>query len=163
MSSSSSSLNSAFPAASFSLSSFRNLEAMGGPWVTTSWLTGGSRLEAHTTAGNSSSRRLEVSFMSAAAKAARSPAAETGLALAAPGQPAHMDFLILTETKAHPTALARIKLRHGMKIFNHSSHQQARKGVIIIAKPEHTIMESSLRESLEPGHIAAAVYEVNKS
>jgi hypothetical protein len=43
MSSSSSCLNSAFAAASFSPSSFRNLEAMGGPWVTmwwtTSWLT----------------------------------------------------------------------------------------------------------------------------
>jgi endonuclease/exonuclease/phosphatase (EEP) superfamily protein YafD len=50
-----------------------------------------------------------------------------------------------------------------MKISHHSSHQQARKGVIIIAKPEHTIMEGSLRESDEPGHIAAAVYEVNKS
>jgi hypothetical protein len=31
--------------------------------------------------------------------------------------------------------------------------------VIIIAKPEHMIMEGSLRESDEPGHIAAAVYE----
>jgi hypothetical protein len=62
MSSSSSCLNSAFAAASFSTSSFRNLEAIGGPWVTmwwtTSWLTGGSRFETHTTAGNSSSRRL---------------------------------------------------------------------------------------------------------
>ena len=75
----------------------------------------------------------------------------------------HLDFLILTETKAHPSALTRIKLRYGMKISHHSSHQQARKGVIIIAKPEHTIMEGSLRESDEPGHIAAAVYEVNKS
>jgi endonuclease/exonuclease/phosphatase (EEP) superfamily protein YafD len=35
--------------------------------------------------------------------------------------------------------------------------------VIIIARPEHKIMEGSLRESLEPGHIAAAVFEVNKS
>jgi len=75
----------------------------------------------------------------------------------------HLDFLILTETKAHPSALTRIKLRYGMKISHHSSHQQARKGVIIIAKPEHTIMEGSLREADEPGHIAAAVYEVNKS
>ncbi len=75
----------------------------------------------------------------------------------------HLDFLILTETKAHPSALTRIKLRYGMKISHHSSHQQAGKGVIIIAKPEHTIMEGSLRESGEPGHIAAAVYEVNKS
>jgi hypothetical protein len=63
----------------------------------------------------------------------------------------HLDFLILTETKAHPSALTRIKLRYGMKITHHSSHQQARKGVIIIAKPEHTIMEGSLRESGEPG------------
>ena len=73
------------------------------------------------------------------------------------------DFLILTETKAHPTALTRIKLRYGMKISHHSSHQQARKGVIIINKPEHSMMEGSNRESQEPGHIAAAVYEVNKS
>jgi hypothetical protein len=62
MSSSSSCLNSAFAAASFSPSNFWNLEAMGGPWVTmwwtTSWLTGGSRFEAHTTAGKSSRRRL---------------------------------------------------------------------------------------------------------
>ena len=29
-------------------------------------------------------------------------------------------------------------MRYGMKISHHSSHQQARKGVIIIAKPEHT-------------------------
>ncbi len=50
-----------------------------------------------------------------------------------------------------------------MKISHHSSHQQARKGVIIVAKHEHTIMEGSLRESVEPGNIAAAVYEVNKS
>ncbi len=75
----------------------------------------------------------------------------------------HLDFLILTETKAHPSALTRIKLRYGMKISHHSSHQQARKRVIIIAKPEHMIMEGSLRESGEPGHIVAAVYKVNKS
>jgi exonuclease III len=60
----------------------------------------------------------------------------------------HMDFLILTETKAHPTALARIKLRYGMKISHHSSHQQARKGVIIIARPEHTIIQYGLIRKL---------------
>jgi hypothetical protein len=62
MPSSSSCLNSALAAANFSLSSFRNLEAIGGPcvtmWCTTSWLTGGSRLDEQTTAGNSFSRRL---------------------------------------------------------------------------------------------------------
>ncbi len=50
MSSSSSCLNSAFAAASFSPSSLRNLEAMGGPWVTmwrtTSWLTGAAALKS---------------------------------------------------------------------------------------------------------------------
>jgi hypothetical protein len=76
---------------------------------------------------------------------------------------ANMDFLILTKWKAHPTALARSKLQHGMIISHHSSHQQARKGAIIIVKPEHTIMEGSLRKSLEPGLISATVYEVNKS
>ncbi len=55
-------LKFSFAAANFSPSSFLNLEAMGGPcvtmWWTTSWLTSGSHFEAHTTAGNSPSRRL---------------------------------------------------------------------------------------------------------
>jgi len=80
----------------------------------------------------------------------------------------HTDFLILTETRAHPSDLTqrnstRIKLRHGLKISHHSSHPQARKGVIICSKPEHIMMEGSARESENLGHIAAAVYEIRKS
>ncbi len=80
----------------------------------------------------------------------------------------HTDFLILTETRAHPSDLmqrnsTRIRLRHGMKISNHFSHPQARKGVIICSKPEHVLMEWSAWESENIGHIAAAVYEIRKS
>jgi hypothetical protein len=80
----------------------------------------------------------------------------------------HTDFLILTETRAHPLDLTqhnstRIRLQHSMKISHDSSHPKARKEVIICLNPDHFMMEGSARESENLGHIAAAVYEIRKS
>jgi hypothetical protein len=77
-------------AASFSPSSFRNLEAMGGPvvtmWWTTSWLTGGKRFDTHSTAGNSLRSRLYCSLPPAAlgGEGGAAGPALTGPALAGP-------------------------------------------------------------------------------
>ena len=73
------------------------------------------------------------------------------------------DFLILTETRADVRALPQHKIRGGLVPTLHSLQQEARGGVVIYSKTDHTLLDNSSRESTTPGHFIAGVYQVNTS
>ena len=73
------------------------------------------------------------------------------------------DFLILTEVKANFDHVRTKKLHKQLEPSMHSLHENARRGVIIFSNKKHKLIEGSQREATRPGHIAAAVYEVNHS
>jgi len=73
------------------------------------------------------------------------------------------DFLILTETRAAPCAFKKVKIKCGLIPSQHSLQEAARAGVIIYSRPDHKIIEDSLRTGATAGHLAAAVYEVHGS
>ena len=71
------------------------------------------------------------------------------------------DFLILTEVKANVNHVLKTNLHRRLTPSMHSLHENARRGVIVYSDKKHKIIEGSQREATIPGHIAAAVYEVN--
>ena len=71
------------------------------------------------------------------------------------------DFLVLTEVKANIDHVLKTKLHRQLTPSMHSLHENARRGVIIFSDKKHKLIEGSQRETTLPGHVAAAVYEVN--
>jgi len=73
------------------------------------------------------------------------------------------DIVVLTETRTTQSAVKRTKLKWGLKPTHHSLDEQARAGVVIYTKREHTLVPNSKRTATEDGHMAAAVYEIHGS
>ena len=71
------------------------------------------------------------------------------------------DFLILTEVKANVDHVLKTNLHRRLAPSMLSLHENARRGVIVYSDKNHKIIEGSQREATIPGHIAAAVFEVN--
>jgi len=71
------------------------------------------------------------------------------------------DFVVLTEVKAdRQLALKARSIKWGLRPTLFSLHNDAHGGVLIFSKPEHRLIEGSIREANTAGHIAAAVYDI---
>ncbi len=70
------------------------------------------------------------------------------------------DFLILTEIRADHRAIMNTKLKFNLQP-SHFSVSQPPRG-LICANRNHKKMEGRERQSVTPGHIAAAVYEISR-
>lgn len=73
------------------------------------------------------------------------------------------DFLIITEVKARRQDIGKWKIKRDLEVTAHSLDAEARKGVVVYSNKAHALVEGSLREGRQPGHIAAAVYMVGST
>lgn len=70
------------------------------------------------------------------------------------------DFFIMTEVRAPPQLVNKVKMRKHLQPLQSSLHEEARAGVIVYSHRDHKIIPESQRVSMLPGHFTMAVYEI---